>query len=150
MKNLRLKDVGNVPKVTELVRSKTSFSPACFTKHEICGMNPGGGKLLGSNKFGGLTKLNHYFYQGASQSLYPAVDMLYKFPTGHMSHFSNLFGDKILFPWTTSLIGLVFHKTPSRKCGNMFCCLCTSLVHSRHTIHAFSRTKITPHSKVTD
>lgn len=62
MKNLRFKDVGNVFKVIELVRSKISFFLVCFTKYEICGMNFGGGKFFGLNKFGGLIKLNYYFY----------------------------------------------------------------------------------------
>lgn len=50
-------------------KKQKNFSLACFTKHEICGMNPGGGKDLRSNKFGGLRKLNHDFYQMVSQSL---------------------------------------------------------------------------------
>lgn len=54
-------------------------------KYELCGMNPGRGKVLRSNKFGELTKLDHSFKWRASQNLKRDADKLHKSPTGHIS-----------------------------------------------------------------
>lgn len=90
MKKRRLKDVGNVPKVS----SMASFSVARFTKHEIRGMNPGRGKVLRSSKFGGLAKLSHFLTKGLLKASNKVLICFINLQKGGILCFLNVFGNQ--------------------------------------------------------